>query len=124
MQRKKYEMTRGGVVDFRVWGETHCGPADTPTVHLRWLVHFTATGDLDQKGFLIDNLFILNWMNAAAETGTDLSCELLCDDLERRLKLAMCEAEPSLKLLMFELELEPDFGPDQIMRLKAFSDDL
>jgi hypothetical protein len=122
--RTKYEMLRGGTVMFRVWGPDHCGPGTEKDglVKLRWEVKFQATGALDEKGFLIDNLFIARWMEARAKRGSDLSCELLADELERGLKAAMKEAEPSLQLLTFELMLSPDFGADQRMELRTFDE--
>lgn len=126
LQRKKYELRRGGKVKLKVWGPNHCGP--DPDSHgmitLRYLVELAATGKLDEKGFLIDNRFVNEWMVQRCHIGSDLSCELLCDELERQLKDAMCEAEPSLQLLSFSLTLSPDFGPDQVMSLKTFATDI
>lgn len=120
---KRFEITRAGFLQFKVWGPNHCGQVNYLRgghIPVKYEVCLQATGALDEKGFLIDNMFIANFMKAAAAAGTDLSCELLLESLCVSLNDAMKEAEPSLEVLQFTMELSPDFGPGEKASMKYF----
>lgn len=108
---------------FNVSGPNHCGMENFlhgGQIPVKYKICLQATGALDEKGFLIDNMFISNFMEAAAHRGTTLSCELLLEELANQLASEMKQAEPSLHVLAFTVELSPDFGPDNEATMKFF----
>lgn len=122
---KKFEIIRGGFLRYKVWGPNHCGMEnylEGGKIAVKYKVRLLATGSLDEKGFLIDNMFISNWMKQAAFQGSDLSCELLLEALCQDLHTAMRVAEPSLHILAFSMELSPDFGNGEEATMRYFYD--
>lgn len=117
---KEFSITRSGTLQFNVWGPNHCGPVNYlhgGTCKVKYRVELTALTALDEKGFLIDNMFLSSFMEEAARQGTDLSCELLLESLATRLQSTMQDAEPSLEVTQLVLSLSPDFGPDNIAEM-------
>lgn len=117
---REFGLTRAGEVNFFVHGEDHCGVENYLNggfIKMKYRVELTAATALDEKGFLIDNMFISNFMEAAAKEGTELSCELLLDKLARQLQSAMEDAEPGLELHAFTMYLAPYFGPNDVAEM-------
>lgn len=122
---KRFEIVRGGFLNFKVWGPNHCGMEnylEGGHISMKYRVCLAATGSLDEKGFLIDNMFISNWMRQAAVQGSDLSCELLLEALSQDLRAAMHKAEPSLQILAFSIELSPNFGVGEEATMRFMED--
>lgn len=115
MKKRLFEVVRASKVLFHVWGPNHCGMENHlkgGCIEMKYRVALSATGALDEKGFLIDNMFIHAFMGRRAEQGSELSCELLLEDLAHELYREMCAAEPSLEVVSLVVSLSPDFGPD------------
>lgn len=91
-------------------------------IKTRYKVNLVATGSLDEKGFLIDNTFISEFMKREAAAGTTLSCELLLEDLASKLYDEMCDAEPSLQIIDFCMSLSPYFGEGEEATMTYFYD--
>lgn len=125
MRKRLFEVVRASRVKLRVWGPNHCGMENHihgGCIDIRYKITLSATGALDEKGFLIDNMFIHEFMLRRADEGSDLSCELLLEDLARSLYKEMCDAEPSLEVAALSISLSPDFGPDDEATMTCFYD--
>lgn len=71
---------REGRVDWRVSGDTHCGPKSEVrdgVMPVHYALTCTCEPTLDGRGFLFDQASVDLWMRRQASVGTTSSCEEL-----------------------------------------------
>lgn len=109
-----YRLERAGENLFKVDGPHHCGPSallDTSgRIAMRWRVTMECNAKLDERGFLVDQVDIAEWMARRAEERRSTSCELTAREFAERLIGWCTEQGASVHWLEVELRSAPYAG--------------
>lgn len=121
LQTMKIE--RKGLVNWRVSGDTHCGPKAllvNGRIAVEYTVSVTCAPSLDKRGFLFDQAMVDAWMQRQAEMETTLSCEKLCIAVAERMLAKMAHDVPHCKVTELVMTLSPK--PHQASVTARFSE--
>lgn len=117
MKCQSITIRRTGQIDWYVKpGSRHCGPASginldanhNSYVRVRYVLHMKCTTQLDERGFLVDQMAVHRYIKAWSRTPRDLSCERGAMALAEAIWTKTQASAPHCKPLLITLELSPE----------------
>jgi hypothetical protein len=105
-----FTIRREGQVEWRVTGDTHCGPkaeVRDGIMPVRYVAAVTCAPSLDERGFLFDQAAVDMWMRRIAARETALSCEALVRSVAEQLLAKIARDVPTCRVVGLTLSLSP-----------------